>query len=398
MSRSPWASDDVEALRELATSFFTNEALPREEEFAAQGFPGKDMWQAAGKVGLLCVSIPEEYGGGGGSFAHEVAVIEAQIRVGAGAMAIIVHAGIVAHYINAYATEEQKRRWLPRMASGDLVGAIAMTEPGTGSDLQSIATKAVRDGDEYVISGAKTFITNGHTAGLIVIAAKTDASQGAHGVSLLVAEVGDGVGGVGGDGGGDGDGDRDTPGFQRGRVLNKVGQHSTDTAELFFDGLRVPAENLLGGVEGQGFVQLMVQLPQERLLVAAAGLAMLEAAVDHTVAYTKQREAFGKPLFKLQNTRFELAECATIARVARVFFDDCVRKHLDGGLDATTASMAKYWITDRQTEVVDRCVQLHGGYGYMLEYPIARLFVDGRVQRIYGGANEIMKELIARSL
>ena len=395
MSRSPWASDDVEALRELATSFFTNEALPREEEFAAQGFPSKDMWQAAGKVGLLCASIPEEYGGGGGSFAHEVAVIEAQIRVGAGAMAIIVHAGIVAHYINAYATEEQKRRWLPRMASGDLVGAIAMTEPGTGSDLQSIKTKAVRDGDEYVISGAKTFITNGHTAGLIVIAAKTDASQGAHGVSLLVAEVGGGDS----DGDGDGDGDgSDTPGFQRGRVLNKVGQHSTDTAELFFDGLRVPAENLLGGVEGQGFVQLMVQLPQERLLVAAAGLAMLEAAVDHTVAYTKQREAFGKPLFKLQNTRFELAECATIGRVARVFFDDCVLKHLDGGLDATTASMAKYWITDRQTEVVDRCVQLHGGYGYMLEYPIARLFVDGRVQRIYGGANEIMKELIARSL
>lgn len=390
MSRSSWAGDDVEAVRELATSFFTNEALPREEEFAAQGFPSKDMWQAAGKVGLLCASIPEEYGGGGGTFAHEVAIVEAQTRTGAGAMAIIVHAGIVAHYVNAYATEEQKRRWLPRMASGDLVGAVAMTEPGTGSDLQNVATKAVRDGDEYVISGAKTFITNGHTAGLIVIVAKTDTTQGAHGVSLLVAEVGD-AGNAGYTG-------PEVPGFQRGRLLKKVGQHSTDTAELFFDGLRVPAENLLGGVEGQGFIQLMVQLPQERLLVAAAGMAMLEAAVDHTVAYTKQREAFGRPLFKLQNTRFELAECATIARVARVFFDDCVDKHLDGGLDATTASMAKYWITDRQTEVVDRCVQLHGGYGYMLEYPIARLFADGRVQRIYGGANEIMKELIARSL
>jgi acyl-CoA dehydrogenase len=292
-----------------------------------------------------------------------------------------VHAGIVAHYLNAYATEEQKHRWLPRMADGTLIGAIAMTEPGTGSDLQSIATKAVRDGDEYVVSGAKTFITNGHNAGLVIIAAKTDPGQGAHGVSLLVAEV-----------------DDDTPGFQRGRVLKKVGQHSTDTAELFFDGLRVPAENLLGGTEGQGFVQLMVQLPQERLLVAAIGMAMLEAAVDHTVAYTKEREAFGRPLFKLQNTRFELAECATIARVARVFFDDCVLKHLAGELDAATASMAKYWITDRQTEVVDRCVQLHGGYGYMLEYPIARLFADGRIQRIYGGANEIMKELIARSL
>ena len=381
MSRSAWAGEDVEALRELATAFFTNEALPREEEFAAQGFPSGDIWQAAGKLGLLCASIPEEYGGGGGTFAHEVAITEAQMRSGAGAMAITVHAGIVAHYLNAYATEEQKRRWLPRMASGELVGAIAMTEPGTGSDLQNVATKAVREGDEYVISGAKTFITNGHTAGLVVIVAKTDTTQGAHGVSLLVAEVGE-----------------DTPGFARGRVLKKVGQHSTDTAELFFDGLRIPAENLLGGVEGQGFIQLMLQLPQERLLVAAIGMAMLEAAVDYTVAYTKERQAFGKPLFKLQNTRFELAECATIARVARVFFDDCVLKHLEGGLDAATASMAKYWITDRQTEVVDRCVQLHGGYGYMLEYPIARLFADGRVQRIYGGANEIMKELIARSL
>jgi acyl-CoA dehydrogenase len=381
MSGSARGSDEVAALRDLARAFFVKEALPREDEFAAQGFPSKDIWQAAGKLGLLCASIPEEYGGGGGTFAHEVAIVEEQTRSGAGAMAIVVHAGIVAHYLNAYATEEQKRRWLPRMADGTLIGAIAMTEPGTGSDLQSIATKAVRDGDEYVLSGAKTFITNGHNAGLIVVAAKTDPARGAHGVSLLVAEV-----------------DDDTPGFQRGRVLKKVGQHSTDTAELFFDGLRVPAENLLGGTEGQGFVQLMVQLPQERLLVAAIGMAMLEAAVDHTVAYTKQREAFGRPLFTLQNTRFELAECATVARVARVFFDDCVARHLAGELDAATASMAKYWITDRQTEVVDRCVQLHGGYGYMLEYPIARLFADGRIQRIYGGANEIMKELIARSL
>ncbi|NUR61299.1 MAG: acyl-CoA dehydrogenase, partial [Catenulispora sp.] len=371
MSGSTWESDDVAAVRELARAFFVNEALPREDEFAAQGFPSKDIWQAAGKPGLLCASIPEEYGGGGGTFAHEVAIIEEQTRCGAGAMAIVVHAGIVAHYLNAYATEEQKRRWLPRMADGTLIGAIAMTEPGTGSDLQSIATRAVRDGDEYVISGAKTFITNGHNAGLIIVAAKTDPAQGARGVSLLVAEVDEGSG-------------RQIPGFQRGRVLKKVGQHSTDTAELFFDELRVPAENLLGGVEGQGFGQLMAQLPQERLLVAAIGMAMLEAAVAHTVAYTKERQAFGRPLFTLQNTRFELAECATIARVARVFFDDCVGKHLAGELDAATASMAKYWITDRQTEVVDRCVQLHGGYGYMLEYPIARLFADGRIQRIYG--------------
>lgn len=379
--RPPWATEELEAVRDLARTFFVKEAAPREEEFARQGYPAKELWRRAGELGLLCTSIPAEYGGGGGTIAHEVVTVEEQIKAGAGAMAISVHSGIVAHYLNAYATEEQKQDWLPRMARGELIGAIAMTEPDTGSDLQSIRTRAIRDGDEYVISGAKTFITNGHNAGLVVIAAKTDPTQGARGISLLVAEV-----------------DDDTPGFQRGRVLHKIGQHSTDTAELFFDGVRVPAGNLLGGTEGYGFSQLMRQLPQERLLIAALGLAWMEAAVDVTTRYVKERHAFGKPLIELQNTRFELAECHTLARVSRVFLDDCVQRHLRGELDAVTASMAKYWITDRQTEVVDRCVQLHGGYGYMLDHPIARMFADGRIQRIYGGANEVMKELIARSL
>ncbi|MFD3930468.1 acyl-CoA dehydrogenase family protein [Streptomyces sp. NPDC058614] len=379
--RSPWLTDELDAVRDLARTFFTKEAAPREEEFARQGFPAKDLWRRAGELGLLCASIPEEYGGGGGTIAHETVLIEEQFKAGAGAMPMIVHSGIVAHYVNAYGTEEHKRRWLPRMASGELLGAVAMTEPGTGSDLQSIQTQAVRTGGEYLISGAKTFITNGHNAGLVIIAAKTDPAQGARGVSLLVAEV-----------------DENTPGFQRGRVLRKIGQHSTDTVELFFDELRVPTANLLGPREGLGFVQLMEQLPQERLLIAAIGLAWLESAVDTTVAYTKERQVFGRPLFELQNTRFELADCATTARVARVFLDDCVQRHLNGQLDAATASMAKYWITDRQTEVVDRCLQLHGGYGYMAEYPIARIFADGRIQRIYGGANEVMKELVARSL
>ncbi|MFJ4783995.1 acyl-CoA dehydrogenase family protein [Streptomyces sp. NPDC088794] len=379
--RSPWLTDELDAVRDLARTFFTKEAAPREEEFAQQGFPAKELWRRAGELGLLCASIPEEYGGGGGTIAHEVVLVEEQIKAGASGMPMIVHSGIVAHYVNAYGTEEHRRRWLPRMAGGELLGAIAMTEPGTGSDLQGIQTRAVRAGDDYLISGAKTFITNGHNAGLVIIAAKTDPAQGARGLSLLVAEV-----------------DEDTPGFQLGRVLKKIGQHSTDTVELFFDELRVPAANLLGSREGLGFVQLMEQLPQERLLVAALGLAWLEAAVDTTVAYTKERHAFGRPLFELQNTRFELADCATTARVARVFLDDCVQRHLDGELDAATASMAKYWITDRQTEVVDRCLQLHGGYGYMAEYPISRMFTDGRIQRIYGGANEVMKELVARSL
>ncbi len=379
--RSPWLDDDLRAVGELARTFFTKEVAPREEEFAEQGFPDRQLWRRAGELGLAGMSIPEDYGGGGGTFAHEAVLYTEQIKAGAPSLQLAVHSGIVPHYIVAYGTEEQKRRWLPKLASGEYVGAIAMTEPGTGSDLQSITTRAIPDGDEYVISGAKTFITNGHLADLVIIAAKTDPGEGAKGVSLIVAEVSD-----------------DTEGFQRGRLLRKIGQHSQDTAELFFDGLRVPRENLIGTEEGQGFFQLMMQLPQERLIIAVAAIGVIEAAVEAATAYTKERQAFGKPLFAMQNTRFELADCATIARIGRVFVDDCIVKHLRGELDVSTAAMAKSWLSEQQCEVVDRCLQLFGGYGYMLEYPIARMFTDSRVQKIYGGANEVMKELVSRTL
>ncbi|MGW5520804.1 acyl-CoA dehydrogenase family protein [Gordonia sp. NPDC003950] len=368
-------------LTALAREFFTKEVAPRREEFAAAGEPDRALYRRAGELGLLSISIPEQYGGGGGTFAHESVVFREQGRCGDLSMQLGVHSGIVPHYLNSYATEEQKQRWLPKLASGEWIGAIAMTEPGTGSDLQSIATRAIRDGDEYVITGAKTFISNGATCDLIIIAAKTDPTKGAAGVSLLVAEVADGP-----------------AGFERGRKLKKIGQKGQDTTELFFDGLRVPAANLLGGVEGAGFVQLMQQLPQERLIVGVAALGVVEAAYEHTLAYVREREAFGKPLFALQNTKFELADVATTLEVMRAFVDDAIARHVRGELDVKRAAMIKLWCSEQQTQVVDRCLQLHGGYGYMEEYPIAQLFVDGRIAKIYAGANEVMKDLIARSL
>ncbi|MBY3792784.1 acyl-CoA dehydrogenase family protein [Rhodococcus fascians] len=377
-------TDDVTTeladVRQLARSFFEKEVAPHREEFAAAGRPSREVYRSAGNHGLLGMSIPQQYGGGGGDFRHEAVLFEEQVRAGDSAMQLGVHSGIVPHYILAYATEEKKQRWLPKLCSGEWIGAIAMTEPGTGSDLQGITTRAVRDGDEYVVTGGKTFISNGAHCDLIIIAAKTDPTAGARGLSLLVAEVSD-----------------DTEGFHRGRVLHKIGQKGQDTAELSFDGLRVPAANLLGE-EGRGFAQLMQQLPQERLICGIAAAAMIDAAVEQTVEYTKSRNAFGKTLFDLQNTKFELAECATIGRVVRTFVDDAVTQHISGSLDVTTAAMVKYWTTDRQFEVVDRCLQLFGGYGYMEEYPIARMFVDGRIARIYAGANEVMKDLISRSL
>ncbi|MBX5332554.1 acyl-CoA dehydrogenase family protein [Rhodococcus fascians] len=377
-------TDDVTTeladVRQLARSFFEKEVAPHREEFATAGRPSREVYRSAGNHGLLGMSIPQQYGGGGGDFRHEAVLFEEQVRAGDSAMQLGVHSGIVPHYILAYATEEKKQRWLPKLCSGEWIGAIAMTEPGTGSDLQGITTRAVRDGDEYVVTGGKTFISNGAHCDLIIIAAKTDPAAGARGLSLLVAEVSD-----------------DTEGFHRGRVLHKIGQKGQDTAELSFDGLRVPAANLLGE-EGRGFAQLMQQLPQERLICGIAAAAMIEAAVQQTVDYTKTRNAFGKKLFDLQNTKFELAECATIGRVVRTFVDDAVAQHISGSLDVTTAAMVKYWTTDRQFEVVDRCLQLFGGYGYMEEYPIARMFVDGRIARIYAGANEVMKDLISRSL
>ncbi len=378
--RTDDVTNELADVRQLARSFFEKEVAPHREEFATAGRPSREVYRSAGNHGLLGMSIPQQYGGGGGDFRHEAVLFEEQVRAGDSAMQLGVHSGIVPHYILAYATEEKKQRWLPKLCSGEWIGAIAMTEPGTGSDLQGITTRAVRDGDEYVVTGGKTFISNGAHCDLIIIAAKTDPTAGAPGLSLLVAEVSD-----------------DTEGFHRGRVLHKIGQKGQDTAELSFDGLRVPAANLLGE-EGRGFAQLMQQLPQERLICGIAAAAMIEAAVQQTVDYTKTRNAFGKKLFDLQNTKFELAECATIGRVVRTFVDDAVAKHISGSLDVTTAAMVKYWTTDRQFEVVDRCLQLFGGYGYMEEYPIARMFVDGRIARIYAGANEVMKDLISRSL
>jgi alkylation response protein AidB-like acyl-CoA dehydrogenase len=377
--RSTWADDDVIALKEMATKFFETEALPHRERWAAQKCVDRDFWYKAGELGLLCTSVPEEYGGGGGTLAHDFAVMEAQAACGESGFGNQVHSGLVAHYILAYGTEEQKRRWLPGMSSGALVSAIAMTEPGGGSDLKALRTSAIREGDHYRLNGAKTFTSNGSSADLIVLVVKTDPGAGAKGVSLLVLET------------------ADASGFRVGRVLDKVGMKAQDTAELFFDDVLVPAENLLGE-EGAGYGYAMRQLAHERLVVAVWGTSVLESAVDETVKYTKDRHAFGTSLFEMQNTRFELAECATIARIARVFVDDCIERHLRGELDATTASMAKAWVTDMQVAVIDRCVQLFGGYGYMLEYPIARMFVDSRAQKIYAGANEVMKELIARSL
>lgn len=378
---SPWLSDDVADMADLARVFFEREVTPHTERFARQHQVDTETWLAAGRAGLLCAAIPTAYGGGGGTFAHEAAVLWEQARSGDDALGCAVHSTIVAPYIETYGSEEQKQRWLPRMASGELVGAIAMTEPSTGSDLQSIRTTARLDagGEEYVINGSKTFITNATHAGLIIVVARTG-DAGAHGLSLIVVET------------------DSLPGFERGRVLEKIGQHGQDTRELSFTDVRVPAGNLLGDAEGQGFVQLMNQLPQERLAIAVGAVAAAEYATELAVAYTKEREAFGRPIAAFQNTRFTLAEVTTDVLAARTFLDHCVGLHLAGELDAATASRVKYWCTDLQCEVVDRCLQLFGGYGYMTEYPIARLYAAARVQRIYGGTNEIMKDLIARFL
>jgi acyl-CoA dehydrogenase len=377
---SPWMTDDLEALGDATRKFFAREFAPKEERWWKQGHIDREDWLKAGEMGLLCASIPTEYGGGGGTFAHEAVITFEMVKGMISSFGNNVHSGIMAHYILAYGTEEQRQRWLPRMATGEMVGAIAMTEPGAGSDLQGVRTTAIRKGDEYVLNGSKTFITNGWLADLICVVAKTDPAQKGRGISLVMVET------------------KDLPGFKRGRILEKIGQKGQDTAELFFDDVRVPVENLLGGVEGRGFAHLMQQLPQERMLIAIGAVAAMERAVEETVAYTRQRKAFGQSLYEMQNTRFKLAECATMAKIGRTFVDDCIVKALDKTLDLPTAAMAKWWTTDAANKVIDECVQLHGGYGYMMEYPIARMYANARVNRIYGGANEIMKELIARSL
>ncbi|RUM98868.1 acyl-CoA dehydrogenase [Pseudaminobacter arsenicus] len=375
-----WMSEDVAMLYDMATKFLEAEIAPRYEEFEKAESFDRDSWRKAGAAGLLCASMPEAYGGSGGTFAHESAIMEAISHVGVDGFGIALHSSIVAPYILLYGSEEQKRKWLPRMATGELIGAIAMTEPGAGSDLQGVKTSAVKDGNHYLINGSKTFITNGQLANLIIVVTKTDPSKGAKGTSLIVVET------------------DEVEGFERGRNLDKIGLKSNDTSELFFNDVRVPTANLLGAEEGQGFVQLMQQLPQERLQIGATAIAAVERALALTIDYVKERKAFGKAVIDFQNTQFRLAELKTEATIGRVFYNDCVARHLAGGLDPVTASMAKYWLSDLQGKVVDECLQLHGGYGYMNEYPIARMYRDARVQRIYGGTNEIMKLLIARSL
>jgi acyl-CoA dehydrogenase len=376
---SPWMDEDLTMFRDAVARFAESEMVPHDEHWRQQKHVGHEIWRKAGAQGLLCTDIPAEYGGAGGDFRHEAVVYEEFQRRGLSGFGQGVHS-ICAHYILNHGTEEQKQRFLPRMARGELVGAIAMTEPGAGSDLQGVRTKAVKDGDDYVINGSKIFITNGYLAEIMIVVAKTDPSQGAKGTSIFLVE---------------------TPGlkgYRVGRILDKMGMKSQDTSELFFEDVRVPAANLLGGREGQGFYQLMSDLPYERLIVALGGVAAMEGGLEATKQYVRERKAFGKTIAEFQNTKFKLAEIATKVRISRVFIDRCVQDQIEGKLDTATASMAKYWITDTQQEVLDECVQLHGGYGYMNEYLVTRMFADARVQRIYGGTNEIMKEVISRSL
>jgi acyl-CoA dehydrogenase len=376
---SPWMDGDLAIFREAAARFLETEMVPNEEQWRKQQHVGKEIWRKAGDMGLLCTDVSADYGGVGGDFRHEVVLYEELARRGLSGFGQGVHS-ICAHYLVNHGTEEQKHRFLPRMASGELIGAIGMTEPGAGSDLQGLKTRAVLDGDDYVINGSKIFITNGYLAGLIALVVKTQPGAGAKGTSILMVET------------------ANLQGYRVGRILDKMGMKSQDTSELFFDSVRVPAANLLGGSEGQGFYQLMGDLPYERALIAVVGVAAMEGALAQTIKYVKDRKAFGKTIAEFQNTKFKLAEIATKTHIARVFVDDCISKVVAGSLDTVTASMAKYWITDTQQEVLDECVQLHGGYGYMNEYLVCRMFADSRVQRIYGGTNEIMKELISRAL
>jgi acyl-CoA dehydrogenase len=378
--RPVWWTEDVALVREMAERFSAAQIVPHYERFEAQEMVDRTLWNQAGATGLLCAAIPEAYGGAGGSYAHDAAIAEALGHTGADGFGLPLHNAIVAPYVLHYGSEEQKRRWLPRLATGEFVGAIAMTEPGAGSDLQGVRATARRNGNHYVINGSKTFITNGQQANFIIVVAKTDPAAGGRGISLMAIET------------------DEVEGFERGRNLNKIGIKSNDTSELFFNDVPVPTANLLGHEEGQGFAQLMSQLPQERLLIANQAMAMIERALAVTIDYVKERRVFGRPVLDFQNTQFKLAELKSEATMMKVFINHCVGEHIAGRLTSTTASMVKYLSTDLQFKVADECLQLHGGYGYMSEYPIARMFRDSRVQRIYGGTNEIMKVLIARSL
>ena len=374
-----WMDSDLQMFAASASRFVETEVLPEDEAARKRGNVGHAIWRRAGELGLLCTDIPEEYGGGGGDFRHEAIIIDQMARRGLTGMATSVHS-IVAHYFLNHGTPAQRQRYLPRLARGELVGAIAMTEPGAGSDLQGIRTRAYAEGNQYRLNGTKTFITNGALAGVVLVVAKTDPAQGARGTSIMIVET------------------ENCEGYKVGRVLDKMGLKAQDTSELFFDDVRVPAENLLGGVEGQGFFQLMSDLPYERLMIGISAVAAIEGAYEATLAYVRDRKAFGKPIAEFQNTKFKLAGIATTAKVARAFADRCVTDFLAGKLDTATASMAKLWLSEEQGKVVDECVQLFGGYGYMNEYLIARMYSDARIQRIYGGTSEIMREVIARAM
>jgi acyl-CoA dehydrogenase len=375
------ADEEIAIFRDAVGKFFEQHAPPkRVEKWREEGQVDREFWEEAGQAGILGMTVPEEYGGHGGDFRHDLVVLDQQAEKGVDGFAASLHNVIILPYVVRHGTEEQKQRWLPKLVSGELISAIAMTEPGVGSDLQNIATTAVRDGNGYRLNGAKTFISSGQLANFVVVVAKTDPKERAKGISLLCLET-DGA-----------------EGFRRGKKLDKVGMDAADTSELFFDDVFVPADNLLGGQEGRGFYQLMGELPQERLVIAVGAMATIEKALDTTVDYVKQRKAFGQTIWDFQNTQFVLADLKARGTAAKVFLNDCIAKLLRGELDVTTASIAKYWLTELQGEVVDKCLQLHGGWGYINEYPIAKMFRDSRITRIFGGSNEIMKMLIARSM
>lgn len=374
---------DHEAFRDSFRRFVEKEITPFHDGWEEQGYVDRDVWRSAGANGFLCMTMPEEYGGSGADRLYSVAQMEEIARAGVSGIGFGLHSEIVAPYILHYGTEAQKKHYLPLLATGEMVGAIAMSEPAAGSDLQGVKTTAIKsaDGSHYLLNGSKTFITNGWHADLVIVVAKTDPAAGAKGTSLLLVEQG-------------------MPGFSKGKRLKKLGMKAQDTSELFFDNVKVPAENLLGGAafEGRGFICLMEQLPWERLQIAIGAVASAQAAIDWTVEYVKDRKVFGQPVASYQNTRYTLAELQTEVQVARVFVDKCCELVAVDKLDTATASMAKYWCSDLQGKVMDECVQLHGGYGYMWEYPITRAYADARVQRIYGGTNEIMKEVISRGM
>jgi len=371
-------SPEHETFRDSVRRFMREEVEPHDERWQEQGFVDKEVWRKAGANGFLCCSMPEQYGGAGADKLYSVVLMEEQARANNSSLGWGLHSEIVAPYLLNYGTDALKRRYLPGMAAGEMIGAIAMSEPGAGSDLQSVKTSATRKGDRYVINGSKTFITNGWNCDLVIVVAKTDPAKGAKGTSLVVV-------------------DTSMKGFSKGKRLKKMGLKGQDTAELFFDNVEVPAGNLLGQ-ENNGFIYLMQELPWERMQIAIGAVAKAEAAIGWTTDYVRERKAFGKPVASFQNTRFKLAEMTTEAQVARVFVDRCIELLLAKKLDTATASMAKYWTSDLENRIVDECLQLHGGYGFMWEFPIARAYVDARVARIYGGTNEIMKEVISRSL